>query len=173
MAATGSLPVTPSDGNTRVLLVPAIADETAPTVTELTGAGVVDISCYLTVDGLAATLDEAQISIDLLCSRVTRQEPGRVTPSLTFTGVDNTNTDYEDDFNELVDALTYLSIWYVVIRRGLPFEDAIAAGQKVTVLKGKAGMKQLVASEANSFQRSTWNMNAASYNPDVAVVAGS
>ncbi|MGW8565655.1 phage tail tube protein [Isoptericola sp. NPDC055881] len=165
------IPSTPFDGNMAVWLVPAIANPAAPTVAEITAG--VDISCYLTPDGYAPTADQATITDDRLCSRETYGQPGRKTRGLTLTGIDNTNSVHETEFNELVDTLVEGTEMYVVRRRGLPYETAIAASQKVSVLPIKPGMKQDVAPEANSVTRSTWpTFVTGQGHDDVEVVAG-
>jgi hypothetical protein len=167
------IPSTPSDGNVATWLVPAIANTEAPTVAELTGAGVVDISCYLTPDGFALTVDQATITDERLCSTETYGKPGRKTYGLTLTGIDNTNSPDEDTANELVDTLVEGAGQYLVRRRGIAFDTPAAAGQKVTVIPFQPGVKQDVAPEANSVIRSTWtSFVTGSVQPEVEVVAG-
>jgi hypothetical protein len=163
------IPSTPFDGNMAVWLVPAIADTSAPTVTEITAGA--DVSCYLTPDGYAPTVDQATIADDRLCSTETYGQPGRKTRGLTITGIDNTNSVHEEEFNLLVDTLVEGTPMYVVRRRGIPYETPIAADQKVSVLPIKPGTKQDVAPEANSVTRSTWPtfVTGQGYD-DVAVV---
>jgi hypothetical protein len=148
------IPSTPYDGNMAVWLVPTIANTAAPTVAEITAG--VDISCYLTPDGYAPTAEQATITDDRLCSTETFGQPGRKTRGLALTGIDNTNSTNEALFNDLVDTLVEGTVMYVVRRRGLPYETAIAAAQQVSVLPIKPGMKQDVPGEQNSVIRSTW-----------------
>lgn len=150
------IPSTPSDGNVATWLVPAIADTTAPTDAELAAGTAVDVSCYLTADGFQLTVDQATITDERLCSTETFGQPGRKSYTLTLTGIDNTNSANEADFNELVEALAEGQDQFLVRRRGLPFDTAVAAGQKVTVIPFKPGVKQDVPPEANSVTRSTW-----------------
>src|SRR5690625_4338894 len=97
----GSIPPsTPSDGNLLALVVPAIADPTAPTVDELTAETVTDISCYLTPDGLQVTQDQATITDERLWSTQVLGRGGRKTFGLSLRGIDNTNSDLESEFNE-------------------------------------------------------------------------
>lgn len=167
------VPSTPSDGNVKTVIVPAIADTSAPTVPELTGGTAVDVSCYLTPDGLALTLEQATITDERLCSTETYGQPGRKTYGLSLTGIDNTNSDNESTDNKLVDALGEGTQLYLVRRRGVPFDDAIAAGDKVTVIPFKPGVKMDVAPEANSVIRSTWQcFVTGAVQVEVAVVAG-
>ncbi|WP_236121032.1 phage tail tube protein [Cellulomonas palmilytica] len=167
------IPSTPSDGNVATWLVPAIADPSAPTVAELTAAGVVDVSCYLTPDGFALTVDQATITDERLCSTETFGKPGRKTYGLNLTGIDNTNSDDEDDANELVDTLVEGAAQYLVRRRGIAFDTTAAATQKVTVIPFQPGVKQDVPPEANSVIRSTWACFVTGpVHVEVPVVAG-
>lgn len=147
----GSIPPsTPSDGNLLALVVPVIADPKAPTVTELTAATVVDISCYLTPDGLQVTQDQATITDERLCSTQVLGRGGRKTFGLTLRGIDNTNSELEAEHNEFMEALPEGEDLYVVIRRGLPHSEAVAADQKVRVWPVTPGMHVQDQPEANS-----------------------
>lgn len=150
------IPSTPSDGMIRTVLVAALADPTAPTVAELTAGTTVDISCYLTPGGFAATTDQATIADERECSTEIFGQPGRKTRGLQVTGIDNTNSANDVAFNALVDMMVEGVAIYAVRRRGIPFDTAFASGQLVDVWPFKPGVKQEVAAEANSVQRSLW-----------------
>ena len=144
------IPSTPADGNEKVLLVPAIADPSAPTVGELTGAGVVDISCYLTGDGYTPSLSEQTIADERKCSRQTYEQPGRSQFGLEVVYIDNTNAPNSATDNVAKETLVPGAAQYVVTRRGKDFEDAIATGDKVTVTPIKPGKYNEMPGEANS-----------------------
>lgn len=166
------VPSTPSDGNVKTTIVTAIADTSAPKLTELNAVSSKDVSCYLTPDGFALTLEQATITDERLCSTETYGQPGRKTYGLALTGIDNTNSASETD-NDLVDALVEGTQLYLVRRRGVPFDDAWATGDKVTVIPFKPGVKMDVAPEANSVIRSTWQaFVTGQVQVEVAVVAG-
>lgn len=170
--ATSLIPATPADGNVKVVLVPAIANLTAPTLTELNAASAVDISCYLTSDGWAATADQATISDERLCSTQVFGQPGRKTLGLSLTVIDNTNSANEAEFNEAVDTLVEGVQLYAVYRAGLPFDQPFAAGDKVRIWPFKPGMKQEVPPEANSVLKATYpTFITADVNAPVAVAA--
>lgn len=146
------IPSTPADGNTKVVWVPELADSAAPTVAELNAASVVDLSCYLTGDGWNPTKEQATISDPRLCSKQEFSKPGRKTPGLSVTVIDNTNT---DDPNEAVETLEEGARGYFVERRGIPYEDPFEAGQRVSVYPAVSGELQALPPEANSVIRST------------------
>lgn len=146
------IPSTPADGNTKVVWVPTLADYTKPTADELTAQTAVDISCYLTGDGWSPTSEQATIPDSRLCSRQEFGRPGRKTPGLSVTVVDNTNT---DDPNAAIEALLEGTEGYYVERRGIPYEEPFAAEQKIRVFPARCGEHQPVAPEANSVFRTT------------------
>lgn len=166
------IPSTPADGNVAVWLVPAIADTTAPKLTELSAASAVDISCYLTSDGYTTSLDQQVISDERLCSTETFEQPGRVSRTLSVTYIDNTNSPNETTSNKAKETLVPGSVHYVVVRRGVAFDEPFAVGQKVTVTPVKAGQYDDVAPEANSVLKTTQKLFITERTQsDVALVA--
>jgi len=166
-----NIPSTPSDGFARLTLVPAVADLTAPTLDEVTASSAVQISCYLTPDGwnLQATQDSAPDP--RYCSAQDFEKPGRKRYTLSITGIDNTNSENEDDYNALADALAEYSNWVAVERRGLPFDEEFAAGQKVQLTPFQTGMKALLPPETNSVLKATWStFVTGDVHTDVAIV---
>lgn len=148
------IPSTPADANVSVMVLTAMAGD-APTVAEITAG--VDISCYLTADGFNFAQEQATISDDRLCSNETFALPGRKSFTLTLTGIDNTNSPLEDQYNEFVETLAEGSQRYIVYRWGIPYEDAYATGQTVRVIPIRVGAKTELPPEANSVLRSTVN----------------
>lgn len=67
-----------TDANRRLIFVPTLADYHAPKVTELTGVGVIELSCNITSQNftLGATGDDA-ISDPALCASSNSTVPGR------------------------------------------------------------------------------------------------
>ena len=107
------IPSTPADGNTAVWYVPAIADPSAPAITELNAESVVDLSCYLTGDGLNLTSEQDTITDERLCSTQTFEVPGRKTNTAEITYIDNTNSPHETDSNEAAETLTEGATGYI------------------------------------------------------------
>ncbi|GAB3166606.1 hypothetical protein GCM10027059_25810 [Myceligenerans halotolerans] len=163
------IPSTPADGNIKTVLVPAIADITAPTVAELTAVTAVEISCYLTPGGYAFQIEQATITDERECDTITRAKPGRKTPTLQITGIDNTNSASPD--NELADALTEGSHWFAARRRGKAFDDAFAAADVVAITEFDVGVNSEVAADANTVLRSLWNTFVEAHEPAAVVAA--
>lgn len=169
-----NIPSTPADGNIRTVLVPTVADRSAPKLTEVNAASAVDISCYLTSGGFAYSTDQATIADERECTTEVFGQPGRKTRSLSITGIDNTNNAaVEEAYNELADTLIEGQEIVAVRRRGKAFDAPFVVGDKVSVVPFKPGVKTEVAAEANSVTRSMWNAFITGDAPtDVAIVAG-
>lgn len=163
------IPSTPADGNVKVVVATAVADPSAPTVLELEAA--VDISCYLTPDGFTYAQEQAVISDDRLCSTQTFSKPGRKSSTLTLTGIDNTNSDNETEYNEFVETLAEGAPRVVYARYGMPYESPFAAAQKVRVIPIDVGTKTELPPEANSVIRAMIN-TFVSGSSDLVAIAG-
>jgi hypothetical protein len=145
------VPSTPADGNTLVKLVTAIADTSAPKVaTELLAASSVDISCYLTAGGWKPSLSEQVISDERVCTTQTYEQKGRSQRGLEAEYIDNTNSANATLYNKAKDTLIPGVPMFVVVRTGLPYTTALAAGQKVTVYPITPGEYSELPPEANS-----------------------
>lgn len=153
----------PFEERTRVSLVPTISDISAPTVAEL-DAGV-DISCFLTKDGLNPGGSTNGVDAGSLCSRVDAQVAGSVSYSFTLRGFR-----YADD-DDFWDVVEYAQGTHVVVRRGPAFDAAWAAGDKLEVYKGQFGEKVPAASAANTMQ--TFEVNLFVEDVDLDAVAAS
>lgn len=149
------VPSTPIDGNYKAVLIPAAADLTAISAAIANGVGIVDLSCYLTGDGLAITVDEQVITDERLCSRQTFEQPGRVQYGAEVTYIDNTNGPYETEHNKAKDALAQGATHILVTRRNVAFEEDFAADEEYNAYPVKAGVMREVPPEANSVSRST------------------
>lgn len=129
-----------AEGNDAVWFVPAIANLTAPTVTEI-NAGI-NLSCYIKgtfdINNEQGTGDDRR-----LCSKQTFQTLGRVTTSVQpITYVYDPQAPTGDAENEAYETLTQGTKGYLVRRRGLDAQDVdIAAAQKVTVVPIECGVQ--------------------------------
>ena len=141
------IPSTPADGNVKIVFVPTLADPAAPKATELAGAGVIDLSCYLTSDGWTPGLDEQVISDDRLCSTQTFEQPGRSSRNLGIKYVENPGSATD---NQAFDTLTPGTSGFLVERRGKSKDAAFAAADSVNTWPGTAGQYDPQPPEANS-----------------------
>lgn len=165
-----NIPATPADGNILTILVPAVADLAKPTVEEATAQTAVDISCYLTPGGFGLQVDQATITDERECDTIVRGAPGRITPTLAITGIDNTNNSDVTD-NALAEALVKGEKWVAIRRRGKPHTDALVAGDIVTVTAFTVGLRAEVAAEANSVLRSVWSAFVDGFESEAVITA--
>lgn len=142
----------PADGNLMALFVPALADPANPTVGELQGGTVVDLSCYLTSDGLQPGGDEQNVPDPRLCTRQDFERPGRFTDTLELRYIYRPQ-EPASPTNKAYSTLVQSVQGYVVTRWGLPYETAIAATQIVDVYPVQAGVQRKQPPEANSVFR--------------------
>jgi hypothetical protein len=141
------IPSTPADGNVKIAFVSTLADPTAPTSTELSAVGVVDLSCYLTADGWTPGLDEQVVTDDRLCSVQTFEQPGRSSRTLSIKYVENPGSSTD---NKAFDTLAPGTAGFLVERRGTAQATAFAAADVVNVWPIKAGQYDPQPPEANS-----------------------
>jgi hypothetical protein len=137
----------PADGNQLVLWVPTIAAPSAPTVAELTGVSVVNLSCYLAGNGFNNSVDEGSVDDPRLCSRQTFEQPGKFKHGLNLIYVYNPKSP-TNDVARLT--LVYLTTGYIVTRYGVAFETTPAAADIVDVYPAKCGKQVKMPSEDNS-----------------------
>lgn len=171
MAGTPDLPVTPVDGNVRVDILTTVADIEAITVAEANAVTGLNASCYTTADSALIAVEQASIPVQLLCQTVDRNEPGRKTPTLGITAVDNTNNADAAASNEFAELVLEGDVFYYVERRNKAWDAAYVAGDEVYIVKFKAGQKMPMAPEANSYSRSVFNTFVMDFAGPVVVVA--
>ncbi len=138
-----------ADGFLKVLWVPALTSTTAPTATQLTAVGTVDLSCYLTADGFSPGTDEQSITDDRLCSTQTYEQPGRYSDSLEIMYVFRAQDPSAAD-NKAYSTLARGVAGFVVVRWGLDYSTAIIAAQRVDVMPATCGIQKKQPPEANS-----------------------
>lgn len=134
-----------AQGNESVIFVPDLADPTAPTVTELTGATAINLSCALR--GFEPTAAQASVQDIRLCSREVYESPGRVTPTINdITYVyDPQAAGQADATNAHYDTLVQGITGYLVDRRGLDARTVdILADQIVDVYPVTLGQQRRV-----------------------------
>jgi hypothetical protein len=157
-----------TDGMVKVVIVPAIANPAAPTAAELNAATAVDISCLLTADGWALTVDQATIADTRLCDTENYARPGRSTWALEITYVRTEDPDEDLAYNTLVPGYA----GFAVQRAGVPYGTAFGADDEVTVVPFTAGKRRQVAVAPNEvFRRVQTMFIRGKVQDDVAVVA--
>lgn len=141
-----AVPGTPADEHLYVGVVTTIADTSAPSLaTDL--SSVIDLTCYFTPDGWTPATDEQAATDPRLCSKQIFEQPGRVTVTLDTIYIDNTNSQNE---NLALETLVPGTPMFFVVRRGLPYTQALAQGDKVNIYPITPGEYKPLPPEANS-----------------------
>lgn len=136
---------TAADGNGLVLFVPAIADPTAPTVTELTAVGVIPLTYGLAPDGFDHQTSVATITVGRYTLAQALELDGVITDTVVLKYVWQGT---EDDVVRT--ALTPGTRGYVVKRLAVPNGTPVAAEQLVTIIPVQASIQTDVPPTANT-----------------------
>jgi hypothetical protein len=154
-----------SDGKTRVAWLATVANINAPTTTELNAGA--DYTQRITPDGLKVEPSTASVDTSSLASTFDTTTAGRI-------GFDNEVTFKRGD-NPTDDApfstLKYGVAGYLVIRRGVAYGTAWAAGQKVEVYPTTCGEPKNNSPAANEVMKFTSTMMVTSQPATAATVA--
>ncbi len=162
-----------ADGNIMALWVPVLADPSKPKETELTAVGVVDLSLYLTKDGLNLGGDEQTITDERLGSRQTFEAPGTYNDTADVVYVYDAQAALASATNKAQQTLRHLTEGHLVLRYAMPFEEAVAAAQIVDVLTVTCGIQRKQAPESNAKLKIGQKLHVTNQtHRDVAVVAG-
>lgn len=160
-----------SNGTMRVQFVTAIANPAAPKVTEINAGTSLDLSCYLTGDGLSTETSENTIDDPRLCSKQIYESRGDYTNTLELTYVFNPAS--EDD-DEARTTLVPGTQGFLVLRWAVDSEDAFAVGDVVDVYPVEFGFQRKVTPGRNSVHRITQKpFVIGEVQHNVTVVAGS
>ncbi|UOQ60386.1 hypothetical protein MUN76_15360 [Leucobacter rhizosphaerae] len=168
MALEEVQPGVAADGNGLVLWVPAIADPSAPKVSELTAAGVEKLTYGLTPDGFAHDTSVATITSGRYTLAQALELDGVITDTVEVKYVWEGT---EDD--GVRNVLTPGTKGFIVKRMAVPNATAIAAAQMVTVIPVQCSIQRDVPPAANTELQKIQKLNVVGeVQRDVAVVAG-
>ncbi|MFJ2631058.1 hypothetical protein ACIO6U_03715 [Streptomyces sp. NPDC087422] len=138
-----------SDGNTKVCWATSLSSLTAPPVAELNAAA--DWTDRVTPDGLKTDPTTADVPTGSLASRQDTNTVGRVGWDVSLTCKKGTTLQELAPFN----TLKYGVSGILIVRRGLPYEDAFATGQEIEIYPVICGERMNIAPEANSVAKFT------------------
>jgi hypothetical protein len=168
-----------AQGNELVTYVPTLTDPEAPTVDELTGAGAVNLSCYLR--GFEPNAEQAVVQDIRLCSKETFETPGRVTNTINdlvyVYDPQDAGAETPGSGNLAYHALAEGTTGYLVVRRGLDAQEvAYAADQVVDVYPVHMGAQRRVpvdpTSEGSKFETTQKAFITGPVHKDKKVAAG-
>jgi hypothetical protein len=139
-----------TNGTMLALFVETLADYTAPTVAELTAGSVIDLTCYLTGDGLGTETTENNVEDPRLCSKQVYEQRGDFTNTMELTYVMNPGSPSNDEARL---GLPPGTVGYVVLRWARDHETAIAAGHEVDVYPVEMGEQRKQTPARNAVHR--------------------
>lgn len=150
------------ENNWQAFWVDAIADISAPTVTEIDGG--TDITPQLTADGVGFNFNNNTASVDMLAEGKIAQKPGTRGVSVTLTAVRDSETD------DVWTTFDYGTEGYLVV---LPFgsDTSPEAGDEAYVVSGAAQEPQPQQSAANTYQQAQIEIPADDWDFNAAVAA--
>jgi hypothetical protein len=155
-----------SDGNTKVSWVPSIANLNAPTASELNAGS--DWTARLTPDGLKTDPTTADVDTSSLASTFSTTAPGRRSYDVELTFKRGTLGTSDD---QPYATLLYNTSGNIVVRRGLAYGTAYAAGQTVEVYPVAVSEPANVAPAANEVSKFTSTMKVVTDPATRATVA--
>lgn len=136
-----------SDGRTRAYWVTTIANQPAPTTTEL-NAGI-DLTLTLTADGLMGLQpDTATVDTSSLASVYNTAVPGRV----SFSNV-RLRLKRQTATDTIFNTLTLNTTGFLVVRRSITYSTAWASTQAIEVYPAICGETARVDPEPNTVER--------------------
>lgn len=138
-----------SDGNTKATFVPTVGSLSAPTVAELTAVGIIACENNITASGLKISIAQGEVKGDTLASTQTYTGPGRTQAKIELEFF----RDDTDIFDRMWSVMENATPGYFVVRRGLSYTTAYAAGQKIAIYTVTCGEPSEVAPEAETYDR--------------------
>lgn len=112
-----------SNGTLLVLFLTTLLDIENPKLSEMTAVSSLDLSCYITGDGLNTDTNENNIEDPRLCSKQTFESPGDFSRSLELTYVFNPESPDDDEARITLKRGTK---GYIAIRWAVDSEQVIA-----------------------------------------------
>lgn len=146
-----------NDANRKLAYVPTLADYHAPTVAELTGAGVIDISCLVAAaDFTLGSTGNDEVNDPALCTSTNSSVPGRDNYEASMDFFRYT----EEAEDKAWETFTAKGIHgYLVQRIGQgedgkkPFESAFKAGDEVQVYEVITGTPQILSPAEAGYEK--------------------
>ena len=128
-----------TNGTTIARFVPVLTTPIAPKLTEINASGALDISGYLTGDGLSMEVSENNIDDARLNSKQIFESPGDYTRTLELKYVYNPASPANDQARI---KLAQGAEGYIIVRPAVDAEDPLAVGDLVLVFPVKLGVQR-------------------------------
>lgn len=139
-----------TNGTVAVKFVPAFVDYLVPKLSEINAVGALDLSCYLTGDGLNTDTSENNVDDPRLCSKQTFESPGDFTRTLELTYVYNPE---DEDNDEARITMPRGTKGFIVIRWAVDAEQDWAVGDMVDVYPVTMGAQRKQTPARNGVHR--------------------
>jgi hypothetical protein len=142
-----------TNGTMLALFVPTLANyRTGATVAELTAGAVIDLSCYLTGEGLTTETSENNVEDPRLCSKQVFENRGDFTDTMELTYVFNPASPSDDEARL---GLPPGTRGFIVLRWAVDSEAPIAAGQELDIYPVEMGAQRKQTPGRNGVHRIT------------------
>ncbi|MFI7608815.1 hypothetical protein ACIBTV_27395 [Micromonospora sp. NPDC049366] len=129
-----------TNGTMLALFVPTLANYlSGASVAELTAGAVLDITCYLTGDGLTTETSENNVEDARLCSKQVFENRGDFTQTMELTYVFNQSSPSDDEARLALAAGTR---GFIALRWGIDSEVPVAAGQEFDIYPVEMGKQR-------------------------------
>jgi hypothetical protein len=150
----------------------AFADRTAPTVAELNGALVHNVTCALNEDGTEFTLGDSDTDDSLtFCSKAGISTPTFYNPTVMMEAFRDADVTATGVFNEAFDLLAWPDIEYIAILRvGKDSDTAFAVADKIKMVgvKTDLGTDVVASGENMRIAQAFMNNDFVNWNYEVA-----
>tara|TARA_R110000782_G_scaffold94088_3_gene177771 strand:+ start:2730 stop:3242 length:513 start_codon:yes stop_codon:yes gene_type:complete len=150
----------------------AFADRTAPTVAELNGALVHNVTCALNEDGTEFTLGDSDTDDSLtFCSKAGISTPTFYNPTVMMEAFRDSDVTATGIFNEAFDLLAWPDIEYIAILRvGKDSDTAFAVADKIKMVgvKTDLGTDVVASGENMRIAQAFMNNDFVNWNYEVA-----
>lgn len=140
-----------SDARRKLVFVPTLENPSAPKLTELNGAGVLDISCLVTAaDFTLGATGEDSVNDPPLCATGNDSSPGRVTYEGGMNFFRWTTPEEDKAWSTFTDKGI---AGYLVQRIGKDFKEIFAAGDEVQAYQVITGKPMILAPAGGGFEK--------------------
>lgn len=165
-----------NDANTKLAFAPTIADYHAPTVAELTGDGVLDLSCAITAaDFTLGATGNDDVNDPALCTSTNSSVPGRD----NYEAAMNYFRYTEEAEDKAWSTFTKKGIHGFLVRRigqgedgKKPFESPFKAGDEVQVYEVISGIPQILSPSDAGYEKFKVQWYVQDNVDERAIVAG-
>ena len=139
-----------SDAKRKLAFVPTLADKSAPTVAELTGAGALEISCLVKMNGFnLGASGEDSVNDPALCARGNDSAPGKVNYEASMEFFRWTTPEEDKAWTTFTESGIG---GFLVQRIGKDFAEDFAVGDEVQVYEVITGTPRMLTPDGGRYE---------------------